>query len=414
MSPQTDFHYEAERITQLIFKYASLIGAEQDIDRLLQLNADMARDLSGADRCSLWLRDDKKKELWTKVAHGTSEIRIPEGTGLVGACVASGEAVVVNDVSTDPRFFQKVDAKGSYVTRSVLVLPLKGAKNNVIGALQVLNKPGGFLEADTQILGLAASYSASAVEAQRLRKESEAARLLFRELEIARDVQQKLLPQKFPPVEGLEYSGFCRAAKFVGGDYFDFCSLAEGSFAFALGDVSGKGIVAAVIMASIHASLRTQLLSPGTTLASRLSNLNSAIYASTPPDKYSTLFCGVINPQRTELTYVNAGQIMPMLVRGGELQRLEDSGVPIGLLPAIQYEQSTVKLAPGDLIICMSDGITEAENAGGDFWEETRVGEVAARCTGLEVVQELVKGADAFANGHEQSDDMTVVAVHTV
>jgi phosphoserine phosphatase RsbU/P len=411
MSAATRPRYDAERITEVIFRYASRIGAEQDTDKLLQLNADMARDLSGADRCSLWLRDEKQKELWTKVAHGTKEIRIPEGTGLVGACVHSGEPLVVNDVHSDPRFFQKVDSSSGYVTNSVLVIPLRGAIGAVIGALQVLNKPDGFSAADLEILGLAASYAASAVETQQLQRQAEAARLLYRELEIARGVQQKLLPQTFPPVPGIQYAGVCRAAKFVGGDYYDFGHLEDNSFALTLGDVSGKGVAAAVLMASIHASLRAQLLSPSTTLARRLSNLNAAIYASTPPDKYSTLFCAVIDPSRREMTYVNAGQVKPMLIRRGQVLHLEESGVPIGLLPAIQYEQASVQLEPGDLIICVSDGISEAENATGEFWEESGVEAVAAACTGVDVVSRLVQGADHFAAGHEQSDDMTVIAV---
>ncbi len=404
--------YDAERISAVIFRYASLIGAEQDTNRLLELNADMARDLSGADRCSIWLRDERKKELWTKVAHGTKEIRVPEGSGLVGACITSNQTVISNDVSSDKRFFQKVDASSGYVTHSVLALPLRGHSGKVIGVLQVLNKPGGFTLLDIEMLGLAASYAASTLETQRLRQEAEATRVLYRELEIARDVQEKLLPQKFPPVAGLDYAGHCRPARAVGGDYYDFCPLDDGRFALTLGDVSGKGIAAALMMAGIHSSLRTQMLMGVTSLAGQLSTFNTAIYISSPPDKYSTLFVGIIDIERRELSYVNAGQVMPMLVRGGKVLRLEESGVPIGLLPSWRYEQTSVPLEEGDLLVCFSDGISEAENAQGEFWEEKGASQVAAQCTGIEVITRLFQGCDEFAAGYEQSDDITVIAVH--
>jgi sigma-B regulation protein RsbU (phosphoserine phosphatase) len=404
--------YDAERISSVIFRYAGRIGAEQDIDRLLELNADMARDLSGADRCSIWLRDDRKKELWTKVAHGTKEIRVPEGKGLVGACIAANEAVVVNDVSSDTRFFQKVDTSSGYITQSVLALPLRGNSGKAIGVLQVLNKPGGFQQFDVEMLGLAAGYAASTLETQRLRQEAEATRVLYRELEIARDVQEKLLPQKFPPVEGLEYGGHCRPARAVGGDYYDFCPLDDGRFALTLGDVSGKGIAAALMMAGIHSSLRTQMLMGVPSLADQLSTFNSAIYLSSPPDKYSTLFVGIIDETRRHLSYVNAGQVMPMLVRHGKIVRLEESGVPIGLLPSWHYEQTSVPLQSGDLLVCFSDGISEAQNAQGEFWEEKGAARVTSACTGMEVITRLFQGCDEFAAGYEQSDDITVIAVH--
>lgn len=403
--------HDAERLYRVIFQYATLIGSEPDASRLLALNADMARDLAGADRCSIWLVDEQKCELWTQVAHGSGEIRVPLGHGLVGACVKANEPVLVKDAANDPRFFQKVDDKSGYVTRSVLVMPLHGSGGRVIGALQLLNKPGGFSEVDVQLLGIAAGYSASTIEGQRLRREAEDARLVYRELEIAREVQRKLFPQNLPPVAGIEYDGFCRPARQVGGDYYDFLSLSDGSFAFTLGDVSGKGIAAAMLMASIQSTLRSQLLQPSQSLATLMSAFNSVVYSSSLADKYSTLVCCRISADRRRLTYVNAGHIQPILVRRGSVTRLIEGGVPVGLLPAYTFSDASVELQPGDLIVCMSDGISEAMNAADEFWEEAQAEKLAAACTGTEVIQTLVHGADEFAAGAEQADDMTIVAV---
>src|SRR6266849_7475600 len=195
----------------------------------------------------------------------------------------------------DERFLRSVDIESGYVTTSVLTLPLHGMDGKPMGALQVLNKPGGFCPEDVDLLGLCSAYSASALETQRLRKEAEVAQLLLHELEIARGVQQQLLPQAQLPTPGLEYAGYCRSADFVGGDYYDFLPMPDGGLLFTLGDVSGKGIAAAVLMASIQASLRSQVLKPPESMAELMNHFNQVVYSFSTEDKYSTLFCGVLD-----------------------------------------------------------------------------------------------------------------------
>src|ERR1700681_4220153 len=196
-----------DRISRVIFDYAAKIGAAQGLDAVLQLNAGMARDLVGADRCSIWLVDLKCNRLWTKVAHGVPELHIPLGQGLVGACVSRNEAIMVNDTSRDERFLKSVDKESGYVTKSVLTLPLCGMNGKPMGALQLLKKPGGFSQENVDLLGLFSAYSASTLESQRMRKESEMAQLILQELEIAREVQQHLLPQGRPEISGLDFAG---------------------------------------------------------------------------------------------------------------------------------------------------------------------------------------------------------------
>ena len=302
---------ESERLFGLIFDYAARMSAEADPDKLLRLNADMARDLVRADRCSIWLRDASTGELWTKVAHGLPGVRIAEDHGLVGACVATGQPIVVNDTSMDPRFDRDVDRSSGYVTQSVLTVPLRSPAGDVLGALQVLNKPGKIEESDVKLLGLAASFSASALAAQKLRQEAEVARLVFRELEIAREVQLRLFPSHPPRVPGLDIAAYCRPANFVGGDYYDFLYRPETDLWFTIGDVSGKGISAAVLMASLQASLRSQLNGHPDSVANVVSELNKAVCSSFGQQRYSTLFCGRLDPIDWNLTYVNAGHVQP-------------------------------------------------------------------------------------------------------
>lgn len=407
-----------DRVSQVIFDYAAKIGGAEDLDALLELNAAMARDLVGADRCSIWLVDAKTNRLWTKVAQGIETIHIPMGQGVVGACVERNETILVNDTARDERFLHRVDDASGYVTRSILTIPLHGSDGKPIGALQVLNKPDGFSQEDVDLLGLSSAYSASALEAQRLRAEAEVARLMLRELEIARNVQQRLLPQSPPAIAGLDCAGYCRAAKFVGGDYFDFLPMPGGGLLFTLGDVSGKGIAAAVLMAGIQASLRSQVLKSPESMAELMNHFNKAVYSFSTADKYSTLFCGLLEPGIRRLTYVNAGQVAPMLLRAdGTVARLDSGGFPVGLLEIAQYEQGEVTLASGDAVVCFSDGISEATNEKEEMWEEADVERVLQMCRGVtaqQMIDRVVTAADAFAGQAEQADDMTVVALRVV
>jgi sigma-B regulation protein RsbU (phosphoserine phosphatase) len=401
-------------ITRVILEHAARISKEQDISALIGLNAALARDLVDGDRSSVWLIDHVKGELWTRVADGIGEVRIPKASGLVGACIAQNEIIIANDLSNDPRFHRQMDQSSGYKTTSVLCAPLC-AGDQVIGALQVLNKPGGFGEQDAELLRLMAAYAASAIQAERLRSEAEVARLLRHELDIARDVQMRLLPPVHGEASGIEYSGFCRSARMVGGDYYDLLPLENGSFAFNLGDVSGKGIPAAVLMASIHTLLRSLLTRSSEDLRYVVQELNEAVHRSSSDDRFSTLFCGVISADRTQIRYVNAGHIPAYIVSPeGAIQRPAGTNLPIGIIEGGKYAERSVAVKPGSLLVCISDGISEAKNTLGEFWEEERVDEVllAHRHSSVKEVNEaLVEAADHWANGAEQHDDMTIVAM---
>jgi sigma-B regulation protein RsbU (phosphoserine phosphatase) len=268
---------------------------------------------------------------------------------------------------------------------------------------------------------LAGSYSAAAIETQRLRKEAQVARLLCRELEIAREVQAALLPQRCPIMEGLDCAAFFRPAKFVGGDYYDFVETPRGALAFTLGDVSGKGVPAAVLMASLQASLRLPLMCGPESLTQMVADLNKSAYASSSLGRYSTLFCGMIDPSSGRLAYVNAGHCPPMLVRRRpgrvNVERLTSGGTPVGLLPEAQYDEGSTLLQHGDILTCFSDGISEACNAKEEFWDEAEIEcilQTDAGASADEVTQHIVAAADAFTGAAEQADDMTVVTIRVV
>lgn len=408
---------QSDRIAHAVFEHAARISRVQDVSGLMSLNADFACDLVGAERCSLWLLDENSRELWTMVAHGLDPIRIPAGQGLVGACVNGDEVVRVNDLAEEPRFLRRVDMGSGFHTREVLCVPLR-VDQRVIGAIQLLNKVGGFTDADAELVGLLGHFAASAIESESLRQKAAGAQMVLHELSLAREVQARLMPQQRPHVRGIECTGFCRPARVVGGDYYDFLDLDDGRFAFTLGDVSGKGIPAAVMMASIQTLLRSLLRYENRGLWATVSELNRTLYDSSTEERYSTLFCGVLNEERTRLTYVNAGHVRPLVLRAdGTLSELSGADVPVGMLPGIQYRQWSTDVAPGDVFVVVSDGVTEVCNAGGEFWNELQVHQIV-RDHGPRPIAELPSvlcaDADSFAAGADQYDDMTVIAVRVL
>ena len=407
---------QADHISRVVFEYAGRIGAAHDTHDFLKLNADMARDLVGADRCSVWLVDHKRDQLWTTVAHGVDEIRIPIGTGIVGATVAGGETILVNDPDNDPRFMK--NAAGGYQTKSLLSIPLRGSDGTVIGVLQALNKPDGFQPADAELLGLAAAYAANSLEAQRNREAAEGARLLQKEIDIASNVQRRLFPQNPPKIAGLDFAALCRPAKGVGGDYYDFIAMPDGGMILTLGDVSGKGIAAAVLMASIQASIRTKVVEPPASLANLIEGFNKAIYSFSTSDKYSTLFVAQVDATGRKFRYVTAGQEPPVLLRAdGTVESLNVGGMPVGLVPFAKYEQGDLELGTGDVILICSDGVAEAMNADQEMLDNEAVEQLVrdyAALPAAEITQKVIEAVDAFANGAPQSDDITITVLRAV
>jgi sigma-B regulation protein RsbU (phosphoserine phosphatase) len=239
---------------------------------------------------------------------------------------------------------------------------------------------------------------------------------LNRELEIAQEVQEHFFPQRLPAVPGLDYCGRCKQAREVGGDYYDFLELPEGRFGIAIGDVSGKGIGAALMMASLEASLRSQA-SVGHNLAELMKRVNTLIYEASAANRYATLFYAEYHPDTRQLCYVNAGHNPPLILRrsagGCQVLRLETGGSVVGLLPQL-YQQGSFRLLAGDLAVLYTDGVSESMNSRDEEWGEERLIEFAKTCHGLpafEVMNRILAAAEGFAAGAPQHDDMTLVAL---
>ncbi len=300
-----------------------------------------------------------------------------------------------------------------------LLLPMPG-RAQLMGLIALGPKKSEepYTPTDLRILQSVAAQTGLNLEVaelvQSLADESAQRVRMNREIEIAREVQQRLFPQSLPEIKNVSLAGMCRPALEVGGDYYDLVELEDGHLGFAIGDVSGKGISAALIMASLRASLRGLILDDPGDLARMMQKVNRLVYEASSSSRYATFFFAIFKPDSRELRYVNAGHNPPILVRetSGEVVRLEACGPVVGMLPSVDYDAKCLELAPGDLLIAYTDGISEAMTAEDEEWGEERMLAAARRqhaASAAEVLGEIFRAADAFTTGAEQHDDMTLL-----
>ncbi len=308
---------------------------------------------------------------------------------------------------------------------SQLLLPF-GAKNQLSGVISLSPKRSEepYSPNDLRLLKSVAAQTGLALENSRLTEAivTEAAQRerLNTEIEIAREVQERLFPQELPPIEGLDYFGACRPALGVGGDYYDFIELPENKFGIAIGDISGKGIGAALMMASLQASLRGQAIHFKSDLAGLMKQINSLVYEASTSNRYATFFYAQYEPATRKLAYVNAGHNPPFLIReNGEVVRLEEGGAVVGMLPSmlVNYKQGEIELQQGDTLVGYTDGISEAMNPSEEEWSEDEMLEklkTVTDKTAAEILPFIVRCADEFAAGAKQHDDMTMIVVKVI
>jgi serine phosphatase RsbU (regulator of sigma subunit) len=241
---------------------------------------------------------------------------------------------------------------------------------------------------------------------------------LDRNLEIARDVQQAFIPQQPPSIPGLSCDAFYRPAQGIGGDYYDFLQLEGQRWGIAIGDVSGKGIGAALVMASLQASVRAQALHTHLDPAALIGHVNSLVHESSPVHFFASLFYAEYEPASRVLTYVNAGQNPPIVsrCRNGESHvfRLQPGGAPVGLFADSSYHSASFQLEEGDILVACTDGIIEAENGEGEPWGQQRLENLFTSCqrqSPTQVVQQIVHEVSVFTAGGPQKDDITLVVV---
>ena len=288
-----------------------------------------------------------------------------------------------------------------------------------------------------QLATLQTSFNSMAASLEKLMVEQREKQRLENEITIAQEVQAQLFPRQVSQLESLEVHGFCKPARTVSGDYYDFLPVTAGRLGLAVGDISGKGISAALLMATIHSAVRAymlegvpspnapQLVGAGSSRGSNghfhgseispaalMSMMNRQLYSTTPMEKYATLFLALYDGPTRNLTYSNAGHLPPLLIgEDGSVRRLETGGTVVGLFDDVKYEEASVVLESGEIFLAYSDGVTEPENDYGEFGEERLIDLVRSnRHLPLERISELVTNAVyEWIGESEQPDDITLV-----
>lgn len=409
------------------------VGLNEVLRRILQL---VAAQL-GCERATVFLFDERTGKLHARqmnaadVDDGAAAARmvivLEPGTGIAGFVAATGESVAVDDVQNDPRFDSSSDRRTGYVTRTMLCVPLRDPEGNLRGAVQAINSIANrFTPADLVYLEAFATLAAVAVEREQLAQANVRSRLLATELELARQIQSRLLPTpgNILPPGVYQAWGFNRPCYDVGGDAYDVTLLPSGECAFWVADVSGKGIGAALLMTTLQTELRS-LVNTEPDLARLATELNRRVAHIAPSGTYATLFLGVLSAADERLRYVNAGHLTPLLIgervtsdapaQINSRERYSSGGFPIGLMPDAVYEAGEVAFPAGTRLAVYSDGVTDAADTDGETYEEENLARVLAElpadASGERAGEAVLADLDRFRIGAPANDDTTLLII---
>jgi len=334
--------------------------------------------------------------------------------GITGTAAGERRTIRVNDVRDDPRYVQ---CELEFEVRSELVVPLLLC-DRLVGVLDLEStEPHSFTAEHEQMLGLLGSYVAVALENARLfelARENE--RRLQSDLDTAREIQQQLLPSGAREVPGLDLATAYLPARELGGDFYDFLPYGQGQLAIALGDVSGKGTAAALFGSLAIGTLRELVVAHHYSPAQMLSTLNERLRAARLDARFIAMLFAVYEASSRKLTIANAGGPHPLLLRDAAVQTIRVDGIPLGLLPATQYDEITLELQPGDVVVMASDGVHESENASEEEFGLERLAEllggVSKEDPGYQIAQKILQATDAHAGANTPPhDDRTLLVL---
>ncbi|HSV32915.1 MAG TPA: SpoIIE family protein phosphatase [Pyrinomonadaceae bacterium] len=399
----------------LISKVGITLLASATLNETLNQIVSLVFEAVPADRCMIMMRDQKADDLRVVVARlrdrrgEVGEIRISRS--VIDEVVTHGKSVLTSDAQADPRF-----AGGTVVlqgVRSVLAVPL-GVSDKVFGIIYA-DSPiadGRFTEDHLKVLTTLASVAAIRVENATLVEERMERERLEHELQVASEIQQRFQPASAPQVPGYELQGISFPCYEIGGDYYDFIERDDGKLLIALGDVSGKGTAAALLMSSLHAAIHAQS-SSHSTITDTIRAVNRYLADNIPANRFVTLFYAELDPKTGGLSFLNAGHNPPMIVHaGGTMEQLAAGGLPLGIMPNAEFREGRTTLHPGDVLVIYSDGVSEAINPNNEEFGPTRLYEVVARnldASAAGIRDRIESALTKFCQGTPAADDITLV-----
>jgi len=407
-----------------LLQIARAMSREQDLRSLMELIVDESTKMLQAERSSLYLVEEDKKELYTWIAEGLEirEVRLPFGKGIAGHVAATQELVNIPNAYEDPRFDPAWDRKTGFHTRNILCAPLITPEGAVVGVIQVLNKKdGSFTSYDEKLLSALCAHAAICIDNARLLQHYIEKERMQQSLLIAREIQQRLFPEAPPDIAGFDIAGFdiagwARPCDETGGDYYDFIEMDDGRIALVIGDVSSHGVGPALLMTTARAFLRglaRQNLSPSEVLG----NLNQLLERDMAEGRFMTMFYGVLHPRTKTIHYAAAGHEPALYLDGERLQfaRIKSTGCPLGIFADMEYaEGEPLKMKKGDIFALFTDGIVEAMNADKQAFGREAVEEVILKHrdkSAREIIERVYGAVCDFCGDVPFRDDLTMVVV---
>ena len=415
-STQSGAAVQQSDLLALISKVSVTLLAPATLDETLRQVVALVFEAVPAERCLIMLKD-ANAELKIRVAqlrHSKEEIgEVRVSRSIIEEVVGQGRSVLTSDAQHDPRFMSStMTIQG---IRSVLAVPL-GVGERIFGMIYA-DSPlaeAKFSQDHLTVLTTLASVAAIRVENARLMEEDLERERFERELNLAREIQQRFQPSSAPNVAGYEMQGISFPCYEIGGDYYDFIQRPDGRMVIALGDVSGKGTSAALLMSSLHAAMHAQI-STHQTLGETISAVNRYLAETIPLNRFITLFCAELDPQTGSLSFLNAGHNPPLIAHaGGSMEQLAAGGIPLGILADAVYREGRTQLQPGDALVIYSDGVSETTNAAGEEFGPLRLYNVVARhldSTAAAIRDKIEADLTRFAQGTPANDDITLVIV---
>jgi sigma-B regulation protein RsbU (phosphoserine phosphatase) len=393
------------------------LESSNNIDSLLEYIMQKSMNLMNSEASSLMLVVEDTNELEFKIVLGpkateVKPFRLPIGKGISGWVAQSGEAVLIPDCYADSRFDPSFDKRSGFHTRSMLCVPMIHNQKTV-GVMSILNRLDGlpFNENDKMLFTIFASQAALAIENARLLYAAIEKERLDKELQVASEIQNLLIPQIIPESKILEIAAEFIPCKEIGGDFYDVIKLDQNKFLFIVADVSGKGIPGALVVSNMQATLRA-FLQYSTDLIPIVSKLNESIIRQTTADRYITFFIGLYDHAKNTFTYINAGHNPPVHInQNGAIEELRTGGIFIGYVPW-EYECDTITFHEGDTLVMYTDGLVEAMNESEEEFGFNKLKEIVSKHKSLateNLKNEIINKINNHIGSIPLSDDFTLL-----
>jgi len=397
---------------QSLYEVGKLMSGTLELEELLELIVEQISRLVKVDVAAIYIVNPEDGSIESIVSKGVPDqikprLSLKIGQGICGFVAKTGESMVLNDVSSSQQYISMRTQ-----TKSEIAVPLR-SRGKVLGVFNIeSDELNAYGKADLELLETFASQAAVSVERAMLYHQAIEQKALEEELAVARKIQKTFLPKNDPKVEGFDIAGVNIPSEAVGGDYYDFIDIVDNQIGIAIGDVSGKGIGAALIMAAFRASLKAEIRN-NYGIRTIFKKVNSLLYESIERENYVTAVYGVLDTKNRVFTFSNAGHNPPLLLKtDGQIIELTEGGLILGMFPESTYEERPVYINKGDILLFYTDGVTEAQDIDDREFGVERLKELVVKSRNLaanEIIDLIIKEVQKFKERNKPLDDLTMI-----